>query len=463
MDENMRTNDGQELPADQVAEPVDQAAEPNDQAAEPVDQTAEANDQADVPAEQTDAPVAMDWRFGASAKAAEPPAKRKGIGGFFAVFGAVFGICVLLLIGVICLGDGSFQIIRKVQTERVVYVREDDGTSGLLTPNEAAQKVAASTVTIVVKTETASGNGSGFIYTADGYVITNHHVIKDATVVQVMLADGMTYDATVVGSNEDGDVAVLKIEATGLVPAQIGSSADLLVGDAVLAVGTPRSLAYAGTATFGTVSATDRLMPLVDENGNIEKKLTLIQTDVSINPGNSGGPLADMYGKVVGMVVRKVTVYDGVPYEGIGLALPIDGVKIIADEIIRTGSFTGDNPIAEGRSLLGLTGHGGVQGMWYADEANAAGVMEASETEKPGYHYMPVSGVYVMAVGGTNAAGKLYKGDIVTKLNGQNVYVTADLIEMVNRYHAGETVQLTVLRGGEQIIVEIVLLEERVV
>ena len=156
MDENMRTNDGQELPADQVAEPADQVAEP-------VDQTAEANDQADVPAEQADAPVAMDWRFGASTKAAEPPAKREGIGGFFVVFGAVFGICVLLLIGVICLGDGSFQIIRKVQTERVVYVREDDGTSGLLTPNEAAQKVAASTVTIVVKTETASGNGSGFI------------------------------------------------------------------------------------------------------------------------------------------------------------------------------------------------------------------------------------------------------------------------------------------------------------
>ena len=108
MDENMRTNDGQELPADQVAEPVDQAAEPvdqaaepvdqaaepNDQAAEPVDQTTEANDQADVPAGQADAPVAMDWRFGASAKAAEPPAKRKGIGGFFAVFGVVFGICV---------------------------------------------------------------------------------------------------------------------------------------------------------------------------------------------------------------------------------------------------------------------------------------------------------------------------------------------------------------------------------
>ena len=147
MDDNMRMNDGQELPTDQVATPAEQAIDPTDQVATPADQAIDPADQVVTPAEQAAAADEMDWRFGATAPV-ESPVKKRGVGGFFAIFGAVFGVCVLLLIGVICLGDGSFQIIRNLRTERVIYVREDDGTSGLLTPNEAAHKVAASTVTI---------------------------------------------------------------------------------------------------------------------------------------------------------------------------------------------------------------------------------------------------------------------------------------------------------------------------
>lgn len=387
--------------------------------------------------------------------------KKTGQIAFFAVFGAIFGICVLLLFLTLWLGDEGFEIIRNIKTERVIYVREDDGTSGMLTPNEAADKVAASTVTVLVSTEAGSGNGSGFIYSEDGYIITNYHVVEDSTLVQVVLPSGEAYDAAVKGYHEAADVAVLKIDAKGLVPATLGSSADLLVGDDVLAVGTPAKLDYAGTATFGKVSATNRLVALTDTSGTVVKKMTLIQTDTSVNPGNSGGPLADMYGRVVGVVVMKVTNYGGTTFDGIGFALPIDGVKTIADAIIDKGAFNGDDPIAEGRSLLGVTGHGGTKGMWYSDVADAlTGSMSASETEQPGYHFMKETGVYVTAVNGGDAKGKMQAGDIITKINGLQVSTVYDLIAEANRHYAGETVTLTVVRGNQTIEVSVRLYED---
>lgn len=468
MDEELRKNEIEASAAEAEASTVQESAEAEastvQESAEAEASTVQESAEAEAPARQASAPVSpsVDWRFGEGAKDAAPKKRKNGYGGFFAMFGAVVGVCMLLLIGVICLGDGSFQIIRNLKTERVVYVREDDGSSGLLTPNEAAQKISASTVTILIRTETAEGNGSGIIYTEDGYILTNHHAVRDAVSLQVMLQDGQCYDATVVGSDAKGDLAVLKIEATGLTPAEFGSSADLLVGDAVLAVGTPVGPEYAGTVTFGSVSATGRLVPIFNSTtGALERKMTLIQTDATVNPGNSGGPLADMYGRVVGVVVMRISQYGGNTYEGIGMALPIDGVKVVADEIIRTGSFQGAHPYVEGRSLLGLTGHGGEKGVWYSDAADPeTGTMAASEVEKEGYHLMRERGVYVLGVNGVNAAGKLQKGDIVMKVNGQNVYITNDLIDIANRYHVGESVTLTISRGDQVLTVTIVLAEE---
>ncbi len=437
-----------------VAEPQSDGTAAQSDIAEPQEQ----------PSEQPSEPLA--WGFGDqnAVLQIEPKKEKKKKTGqiaFFTVFGAIFGICVLLLCLTLWLGDEGFEIIRNIRSERVVYVREDDGTSGLLTPNEAAHKVAASTVTVLVTTELGSGNGSGFVYSADGYIITNHHVIEGATSVQVVLSTGKAYDATVKGYNEAADIAVLKIDAENLVPATLGSSADLLVGDDVLVVGTPAKLDYAGTATFGKVSATNRLVALTDTAGTVVKKMTLIQTDTSVNPGNSGGPLADMYGKVVGVVVMKVSTYGGTTYDGIGFALPIDGVKTIVDAIIKSGTFNADNPIAEGRSLLGVTGHGGTKGMWYSDVADAlTGSMSASETEQPGYHFMKEGGVYVTAVNGGDAKGKMQAGDIITKINGLQVSTVYDLIAEANRHYAGEEVILTVLRGNTTIEVSVRLYED---
>jgi len=391
-----------------------------------------------------------DWRFG-DTDAEKRDVRPQGSGGarsFFAVFGGVVAAAMALLLLVLCLGESGFHILRTVtvEKERIVYVREYDSASGLLTPNEAADQMKKSTVTISVRTATGVGVGSGFIYTENGYICTNHHVVDGATSIQVILPDGEAVDATPVGSDEMADLAVIKIDKTGLVPAQIGSSADLLVGDDVVAVGSPASIDYAGTSTFGKISYTERIVPLTDDQGMVYKRMHLIQTDTSVNPGNSGGPLADMYGRVVGIVVMKVSYFGGTVYDGIGFAIPIDAAKTVIDEIIRDGRFTGENPVATGRAVLGISGRGVMGGYWYSDLGAEDCIQSA--TEKNGYTYIAHDGVYVMSVSGTNAAGKLYQGDIITKINGLNMYTVYDVIDQVNRYAPGQAVILTVLRPG---------------
>lgn len=388
--------------------------------------------------------------------------KKKKAGGiaFFAIFGGVLTVCLALLILLLFVGDTGLRIIRTLHTERVIYVQEDNGTEKLPSPQAAADTVRRSTVTVSVKTESGSGTGSGFVYDANGHICTNYHVIEDATVVQVILPDGTACDAEVVGFDIPADLAVLKVQASGLVPAEIGSSASLLVGDEVVAVGTPASISFAGTATFGRVSYTSRLLPL-DDNGDgvYEKKAIVIQTDTSVNPGNSGGPMADMYGRVVGIVVRKIINYNGNTYEGVGFAIPIDGARVILDAIIEKGSFTGKNPLVEGRSLLGVTGHPGKQGMWYYVDP-VTNHVESSETQKEGYHYMPVDGVYAVAAQGANAQGKILPGDVILAVNGLIVRDTKELITAVNCYPCYEIVSVRIWRNGAEQTVQIMLEEE---
>lgn len=396
------------------------------------------------------------WDFGEESAVA-PKKKKTGRIAFLAIFGSVLLICLALLVLVLFVGENGIRIFRTLHTERVVYVREEDDASGLLTPQEAADVVRKSTVTISVKTENGTGTGSGFVYDNNGHICTNYHVVEGATLVQVILPDGNAYNAEVVGYDVPADLAVLRVQASGLVPVLLGSSSSLLVGDEVVAVGTPASVTFAGTATFGRVSHAARVLPL-DDNGDgvYEKKITVIQTDTSVNPGNSGGPMADMYGRVVGIVVRKIITYNGSVYEGVGFAIPIDGAKVILDAIIKNGSFTGRNPIVEGRSLLGVTGHGGMAGTWYFVDPLSNQVV-SSETQTPGYHYMPVNGVYVIEVQGVNAKNKFFVGDVILAVNGLSVRDTKELITAVNCYPCGTTVSIRVWRDGVEQTVQIVL------
>lgn len=401
------------------------------------------------------------WDFGA----AEPRFSRKKTKGktaFFGVFSAVLAVCLALTIGLLFLGENGFHITKTLEIFRTVYTKEDSEGSGLLSAQEAADLIGRSTVTVVVYVATqsegntyfATATGSGFVYDAKGHICTNHHVIAGATHVQVILPDGATIDAEVVGSDEASDLAVLKADPAKLTPAALGSSAELLVGDSVVASGSPLGMELSGTFTFGKVSCVDRWIA-VDDNGDgtYEKKIRVIQTDTGVNPGNSGGPMADMYGRVVGVVVRKMS-----GKEAIGFAIPIDGAKTVLDAIIRDGSFTGQNPLAEGRSLIGVTGHGGQKGMWYTTD-ELTGSVKSSPVQKEGYYHMPVNGVYVMEVSGQNAIGVLRTGDVILSVNGLFVFDTPALINAVNLHRVGQKISLGIWRDGAALTVEITLAE----
>ena len=210
--------------------------------------------------------------------------------------------------------------------------------------------VSTTSVNIFGQTTTSAASGSGFVLTQDGYIVTNYHVIEDAVddssvSIEVSFADGTQYTATLVGGEQDNDVAVLKIDATGLQPVTLGDSDQLVVGETVYTIGNPLGeLTY--SLTDGLVSALDRLITTSSTNQTTGQKetttLNVLQTNCDINPGNSGGPLFDSYGNVVGIVTAKYTqTSSGVSAEGLGFALPINDVKEIINDLIEHGYVTG--------------------------------------------------------------------------------------------------------------------------
>ena len=412
-----------------------------------------------------EAPAAPEWTFGGEADVSARALNKRGTRIFVSIFAGVLAVCILLVGVTLFLGDGAIRFIRTLHTDRTVYVREYTGEGGLLSAQEAADLVKKSTVTVVIRGATGGlGHGSGFLYREENgmtYICTNNHVVEEGTEIQVILDDGSVFDAALVGRNSDADVAVIKIAATGLPLVSLGSSADLLAGDDVFAVGTPAKIDYAGTVTFGKISHPSRLLPMTDASGSVSYKMTLIQTDVALNNGNSGGPLADLYGKVVGMSVMKLDSYGGNDMDAMNFALPIDGVRIIADTIIQKGFFDGVNPISEGASALGLTGHGVMAGYWYTTDP-ATNKVDYSKVEVEGYYYAEKSGVYVSVIGAGLAGDKLFVGDIILKVNGFSVRNVNELIGAVNRHYIGESVTLTVWHAGAEITVDVTLVEKPV-
>ena len=208
----------------------------------------------------------------------------------------------------------------------------EDGTAGPPAPAAAPGSVEAAAERVlpsVVQVRSSSGAGSGFVFDRRGHVVTNHHVIEGSSEVQLLLASGQVVDATVVGSDPDSDIAVLRTEPSVLATPRIGRSADVRIGQQVLAVGSP--LGLTGTVTAGIVSATDRRAAIGTTLGQ-----PVIQTDASINPGNSGGPLVDLDGRVVGVNTAIATLNGSSTGNiGIGFAVPIDRAVDVAEGIIR--------------------------------------------------------------------------------------------------------------------------------
>ena len=329
------------------------------------------------------------------------------------------------------------QTVTLQQSDRApvtVSVKQVDGQTKM----EPAE-VYASTVNSVVSintTATAGTNifgqtvetasaGSGFIISSDGYIVTNYHVVKGATSVKVTLYSGDTYDATVIGGDSDYDVAVIKINAGGLPAVTLGNSADVNVGDTVLAIGNPL-----GELTFsmsqGIVSCCDRA---INVDGT---PFNMIQVDASINPGNSGGPLVNLYGEVVGIVSAKYSSYSNTTVEGLGFALPISDVQAIITDIIENGQVTG-------KAYLAIK----------------AGTM--TEQMAAQYDIDITEGVFVYSTesGGAGEKAGLQLGDVITKLNDTAITSMTDLTMAKKSYKAGDTVTLTVYRSGEYITLDL--------
>ena len=268
-----------------------------------------------------------------------------------------------------------------------------------------------------------SGAGSGVVMTQDGYIITNNHVVEGASSIKVTLYDGTEYTATLVGADSQTDIAVIKVEAEGLVPAVLGDSDTLAVGQEVLAVGNPLGT-LGGTVTNGIVSALNRSI-------NVEgQTMTLIQHSAQVSPGNSGGGLFNMNGELVGIVNAKSGDSEA---EGIGFAIPVNTAKEVAQELISNGYVTG-------RPALGVSVISGDTAM----------------------QYFGTSGVYIVEVveGGGAANAGLQYGDRIVSMDGTLVETTDELTDALSAYSAGDTVELQVARKGQLFTVQVTLGEK---
>ena len=262
----------------------------------------------------------------------------------------------------------------------------------------------------------AASSGSGFTLSSDGYILTNYHVVQDASSVQVTTYGGDTFQAQVIGGDADYDIAVLKVSASGLQRAVLGNSDTLNVGNRILAIGNPL-----GKLTF---SLSGGMLSSVNRAINVSGTLFhMIQTDTSINLGNSGGPLLNTSGVVVGIVSAKYSSSNGKIVEGIGFAIPINDMRAMVQDIIDNGSVTN-------KPYLGVT----------------AGTVNMQMSQQAGLS----QGVclYAVDLNGAAAAAGLQAGDIITQIDRTAVQSMTDLSAAKKSYSAGDTAQFTVIRGG---------------
>ena len=270
--------------------------------------------------------------------------------------------------------------------------------------------------------------GSGIILSKDGLILTNTHVIENCDTASVTLFDNSSYDAALVGADSTSDIAVLRIEATGLTPASFGDSAELAIGDKVAAIGNPLGETFRMTLTDGIISAIDRG---ISYNGH---SMTLLQTNTAINEGNSGGALFNMYGQVIGVTnMKMMSSYSSI--EGIGFAIPSSTIAAVADSLMQYGEV-------RGRTAIGIT----------------VGAIPENVTS----HYDLPTGLYVSAVEEkSDAAAKgIQQGDIITAVNGSPASATSDILTVKNTLSVGDTITFTIWRDGETFDVDVTLVDE---
>ena len=309
---------------------------------------------------------------------------------------------------------------------------------GTMTPAQLYASSVDSVVAISTTVESyyygqtmeGTASGSGFILSEDGYVVTNYHVVEEATKILVTTYDGTEYEAQLVGSDSSNDIAVLKVEAENLAPVELGSSTALSIGDMVVAIGNPLGTLSA-TQTVGYVSGIDR--EITTDNTIIN----MIQTDCAINPGNSGGPLFNMDGQVIGITTAKYsgTTDSGASIEGIGFAIPIDDISGMISDLVDYGYVTG--------AYLGVK------------------VMN-NDAEAAAMYGLPTAGAYVVSVdeGGAAERAGIRAKDLIIEFGGQKISTITDLTRALRGYKAGDTTTVTLIRGGQELTLGVTLDEK---
>lgn len=273
-------------------------------------------------------------------------------------------------------------------------------------------------------TEVESGFGSGFVYAANGLIATNNHVVEGASKIYVTLnGSDERYEATVVGTDSYSDLAVIKIDKTGLTPVAFGSSSSLRLGDAVFAIGSPYSGLFANSVSSGIISGLDRQMVL---NSATQ---TFLQTDAAVNPGNSGGPMFNSSGELVGIITRKSMLKtsengDTTSIEGIGFAIPSDVAAPVLEKL------------AQGQQI----------------PRSGIGIMGSTLTSQGQQAYKVSGGIYIASVSqdGPAAQAGLQAGDIITKLDGTAITTMDEMIQLMEKKNIGDKITVTYVRDGSE-------------
>ena len=335
--------------------------------------------------------------------------------------------------------DASEEVAQKPTVGRDLQLQlnqtplsvENVPQAGGLSLQQIYSKAIPSVVSVSCKTGAGTSTGTGVVLSADGYIVTNSHVVDGAIAVEILLGDGTALTATVIGADTVSDLAVLHVQSTALIPAEFGDAAVLRVGDSVVAIGDPLGIELRGTMTDGIVSAINRD---ISTGG---RTMTLIQTNAALNSGNSGGPLLNCYGQVVGINTMKIGDYmSNAGVEGLGFAIPSTTVKEVVDQLIANGYVSG-------RASLGITGE------------------EISSFDQL-YYRLP-RGIYITAVEqGTDAAAKgILPGDILLQVENTRITDLNSLKEFLYSYDAGDMVDVVIYRNGVQQMLAIQLAEAR--
>ena len=296
---------------------------------------------------------------------------------------------------------------------------KDQEPSAVETEAETKKEAEGTATNVFGQISPTASSGSGFIISEDGYIVTNNHVVAGAETLTVTMTSGEEFEAEIIGADAENDVALIKIDASGLPTVAIGESSSIEVGQQVCAIGNPLG-ELTNTLTVGYVSALDRE---INENGT---PINMFQTDCAINAGNSGGPIFDMHGNVIGITTAKYSAngtYQA-SIEGIGFCVPIDDAMDIISDLLQYG-------YVKGRAYLGIS-------------------CQAISSTVTQYYHLPV-GVYVYSIEEGSAAEKagLKEGDIITAIDGTEIESITELKSRLKEFTAGDTAILSVYRSDE--------------